>query len=234
MGAVPTLGGLLRMPVPANQLNATASPAARELLRRRVHHRFLGRNGSVDAVEATHSSRQTGHPGVSLHITGGAHGIHLQLQVSNTLTRPAGSSTRTTTAALRPSVAAGSAAPPQPMAATMAAAAPPRASRLAPPGRCCSISKARLLKGSALHPTVPATPPCCLAEHRGNYRNIASSVEFFVPRRVCEPSESRAGAGVEAAPETHAQPGSAAHAGAWTHRQQCISQHDIVMLNALH
>jgi hypothetical protein len=34
MGAVPTLGGLLRMPASATQLNATASPAARELLRR--------------------------------------------------------------------------------------------------------------------------------------------------------------------------------------------------------
>ena len=36
MGAVPTLGGLLRMPASATQLNATASPAAREVLRRCV------------------------------------------------------------------------------------------------------------------------------------------------------------------------------------------------------
>jgi len=34
MGAVPTLGGILRMPVSKSQLTATASPAARELLRR--------------------------------------------------------------------------------------------------------------------------------------------------------------------------------------------------------
>lgn len=34
MGAVPTLGGILRMPASKAQLSATASPAARELLRR--------------------------------------------------------------------------------------------------------------------------------------------------------------------------------------------------------
>lgn len=47
MGAVPTLGGLLRMPASPAQLNATASPAARELLRRKLSQ---GDDGSITTV----------------------------------------------------------------------------------------------------------------------------------------------------------------------------------------